>query len=76
MQSVSITTKIVSSNLAHGEVHSIKHYVIQFVSDLGKVEGFLLVLLFLLPIKLTATIKLNVESGTWHHNSNPKWSTI
>ena len=56
MQSVPITTNIVSSNPAHAEVHSIKHYVIKLVSDLRKVDGFLLVLLFLLPIKLTATI--------------------
>ena len=28
MQSVSITTKVVSSNPAHGEVYSIQHYVI------------------------------------------------
>jgi len=34
MQSVPITTKVVSSNPAHGEVYSIQHYVIEFVSDL------------------------------------------
>jgi hypothetical protein len=28
------TTKVVSSNPAHGEVYSIQHYVIKFVSDL------------------------------------------
>jgi len=56
MQSVSITTKFVSSNLAHGEVYSIQHYVIKFVSDLWQVEAFLYVLRFLPPIKLTATI--------------------
>ena len=33
-QSVSITTYIVSSNPVHGEVYSIQHYVIKFVSDL------------------------------------------
>jgi len=31
MQSVPITTKVVSSNLARGEVYSIQHYVIMFV---------------------------------------------
>ena len=31
---IAITTKIVSSNPAHGEVNSIQHYVIKFVSDL------------------------------------------
>jgi hypothetical protein len=29
-----ITTKVVSSNPVHGEVYSIQHYVIKFVSDL------------------------------------------
>ena len=32
MQSVPITTKVMSSNPAHGEVYSIKHYVIKFVT--------------------------------------------
>ena len=39
-----ITTKVVSMNPAHGEVYSIQHYVIKFVSDLQKVGGFLRVL--------------------------------
>jgi hypothetical protein len=43
----------VNSNPAHGEVYSIQHYVIQFVSDLRQVGGFLQ---FAPPIKLTATI--------------------
>jgi hypothetical protein len=34
VQSVPITTKVVSSNPAHGEVYSIQHYMIKFVSDL------------------------------------------
>jgi hypothetical protein len=34
VQSVPITTKVVSSNPIHGEVYSIQHYVINFVSDL------------------------------------------
>jgi hypothetical protein len=34
VQSVPITTKVVSSNPFHGEVYSIQHYVIKFVSDL------------------------------------------
>jgi hypothetical protein len=34
MQSVPITTKVVSSNTAHGEMYSIQYYVIKFVSDL------------------------------------------
>ena len=31
-QSVHITTKVARSNPAHGEVYSIQHYVIKFVS--------------------------------------------
>ena len=34
MQSVPITTNVVSLNPAHGEVYSIQHYVIKFVSEL------------------------------------------
>ena len=37
MQSVPITTKVVSSNPADGEVYSIQHYVIQLVSDMRHV---------------------------------------
>jgi len=39
-----------------GEVYSMQHYVIKFVSDLQQVGGFLRVLWFPPPIKLTATI--------------------
>ena len=39
-----------------GEMHSIQHYVIKFVSDLRCVSGFLRVLRFPSPIILTATI--------------------
>ena len=40
VQSVPITTKVASSNSAQGEVYSIQHYVIKFVSDLRPVRGF------------------------------------
>ena len=53
VQSVPITTKVVSSNPDHGESYSIEHYVIKFVSDLRQVGSFLWVPL---PIKLTITI--------------------
>jgi len=33
---VPITTNVVSSNPAHGEVYSMQHYVIIFVSDLHR----------------------------------------
>ena len=49
---------IVSLNPAHGEVYSIQHYVITFVSDLRQVGGFLRVFRFPPPIKLTTTILL------------------
>ena len=51
-----MTTKAVSSNLAHGEVYSMEHYVMKFVSDLRQVDGFLWVLWSPPPLKLTATI--------------------
>jgi hypothetical protein len=51
VQSVPITTKVVSSNPVHGEVYSIQHYVIKFVSDLRHVGGFLGVLRFPPPIQ-------------------------
>ena len=46
LQSVPITTKVTSLNPTHGEVYSIQHYVIKFVSDLQKDNGFLQVLWF------------------------------
>jgi hypothetical protein len=49
-QSVPITTKVVSSNPVHGEVYSIQHYVIQFVSDLRQIIGFPRVFRFSPPI--------------------------
>ena len=39
-----------------GKVYSIQHYVIKFVSDLRQISGFLQVIRFTPPIKLTATI--------------------
>jgi hypothetical protein len=51
MQPVPVTTNVVRSNPAHGEVYSIQHYVIQFVSDLRRVGDFLWVLQFPTPIK-------------------------
>ena len=45
-----ITTNA-SSKHAHGELYSMQHYVIKFVSDLRQVGGFLQVLRFPPPIK-------------------------
>jgi hypothetical protein len=39
VQSVPINTNVVSSKPIHGEVYSIQHYVIKFVSDLRQVGG-------------------------------------
>jgi hypothetical protein len=50
-----ITSKVASWNPDDGEVYSIHHYVIEFVSDLQQVCRFLQVLQFPLQIKLTAT---------------------
>ena len=41
VQSVHITTNVVSWNPINGEVYLIQHYVIKFVSDLRQVGGFL-----------------------------------
>ena len=50
MQSVPITTKVVSFSPAHDKVYLIQLYVIKFVSDLRQVDGFLRVLWFPPPI--------------------------
>ena len=55
MQSVPITTKVVSSNPAQARCTP---YNTKFISDLRQVDGFLLVFGFPPPIKLTATIYL------------------
>jgi hypothetical protein len=52
MQSIPIITKIFGLN-PHGEVYSIQHYVIKFVSDLRQDDGFLRLSP---PLKLTAKI--------------------
>ena len=56
VQSVHITTKLLSSITALDELFSIQHYVITFVGDLRQAGGFLQVLRFHPPIKLTTTI--------------------
>jgi hypothetical protein len=53
MQSVLITTNVVSSNPAHGEVYSIQYYMITFVSDLRQVADFLRVFQFPLDTNKT-----------------------
>jgi hypothetical protein len=66
---VIITSRIVSSNPVHGEVYSIQHYVIKFVSDLRQFGGVLLVLRFPASIKKwSPRYNWNIfESGVKHH---------
>ena len=59
------------SNPAHDEIYTIKHYVIKFVSYLWQVSGFLRVLRFSPPIKLTTTILLKVALNTRTITLNP-----
>ena len=54
VQSVAITTKVVSSDAVYGEVYSIQQYVIKFVRDFRQVGGFPRILQFPKPIKLTS----------------------
>jgi hypothetical protein len=56
MQAVPITTNVVTSNPAQARFTRSQPYVIKFVSDLRQVCGFLRVLRYPSPIKLTATI--------------------
>jgi len=54
MQSVSITTKVMSLNPIHGEVYSIQQYMIKLVSGLRQTgTWFLQVLRFPPPMKQT-----------------------
>jgi hypothetical protein len=72
VQSVPITTKVVSSNTIQDEVYSI-HYVIKFVRDWSQVGGFLQ---FPPPLKWPPRYNWNiVESGVKHHEPNQtQWS--
>ena len=56
MQSVPITTKVVSSNPGHDGVYSIQYYLIKIASDLRQIVGFLR---FPAPIKLLLKVALN-----------------
>ena len=71
MQSVPITTKVVSLNPDHGEVYSIQHYVIKVVSDLRWVGGFLRVHLFPSHATIYNMYNWNIfESGVKYHNDS------
>jgi hypothetical protein len=49
-----VITKVVNLNSTHGKVYSIQNFVIKFVSELWQVRGFLRILQFPPPMKLTA----------------------
>jgi hypothetical protein len=74
MQSVPITTSVVSSNPSHGEVYSIQHYVIKFVSHLQQVGGFLLIIMWPLHNQSYCNISMkngsNVIISLWHYSTN------
>ena len=72
MQSVVITTNVVSSNPTHDEMYSIQRYVIKFVSELRQVCGFLQVLLFPPPIKL----KVALNTITLHPSPPPLYLRV
>ena len=74
MQSVPITTYVVGSNLTHGKVYLIQHYVIKFVSDIWQVIGFLWVLGF--PPLTNKTdhhdiTEILLKVALKQHNTNP-----
>ena len=73
MESVPITTKVVSSNPDHGEVYSIQHYVIKFVSDLRQVCGFSLDTLVSSTNKTDChnITEILLEVGIKHHSVHP-----
>ena len=65
MQSVHITTKVVSLNPAHGEVCSIQHYVIKFISDFtNKTDNHDIAEILLKVALNTKTLTLK------HHSAN------
>ena len=74
MQSVPITTDIVSSNPLPGEVCNI---VIKFVCDRLVVSPLLRVLQITPPIKLNVTISLNYgESGAMQHQTDEQTNIL
>jgi len=72
IQSVHITIKIAISDPAHGPVYSIKHYVINFVSDLSQVCGCLCVSGFILLLNSLPRYNWHIiESVAKHHHPHP-----
>ena len=54
----------------------VQHYVIKFISDLRQVDGFLQILRFPPPLKLTATIQLNLVKYCWKWHQTNQLSLI
>ena len=54
----------------------VQHYVIKFISDLRQVDGFLQILRFPPPLKLTATIQLNLVKYCWKWRQTNQLSLI
>ena len=74
VESVPITSKVVSSNLVHGEVYSIQHYVTQYISDFRQIGSFRLVLQLPPPISWLPRYSWHiVESGIKHRKPKPIW---
>ena len=54
---------VANSNPADDEVYSIQHYVIMLLSELRKVDGFLWVLQFPIPLSICPSIIYIKEGG-------------
>ena len=77
VQSVPITTNVDNSKPVHGEVYSIQHYVMKFVSDWRQVGFFLRVLRFPPSINWPSRYNWNIgESGVKHHNPSANHLSI
>ena len=72
MQSVPITTEVVTSNPAHVEVYSIQHYVIKFVSALRRVNGAVDRGFKSKNYKMEFVVYLRTVVSVSQHNKNPQ----
>jgi hypothetical protein len=73
VESVPITIKAVLSSPVHGEVYSMQHYVIKFVSDLRQVGGFLRVLNLTSLAKAT---RVGEKAMVFNNNSVISWRLV
>ena len=71
-----LTTKITLTIKILPQVYSIQHYVIKFVSDLRQVNGFLRVLQFSPPIKLTDILLKGALNTINHLPQQPSFISI